>query len=408
MKAGVTAAQAQADLRGIMEQLARAHPSTNTGRSVSFLPVMNGVPELRRIAQFAWIGLAVVGIVLLIACFNVAGLLLARATERQREIGVRTALGATRGRILRQLLVEGVLLAAISGAAALILAAWSADLLSAFSLPSPIPQRLHFVIDARIVGFTLALVALAGVLPALIPAVQASRSDVRQVMGSQPVIGVRRSRVRNLFVLAQVAGSTLFLAAALLFVRSFWNAASFAPGFDVDHTLVLELNPASFGYDAERAQGLFGSLVERLRGVRGIEAVGAGRSGAVVGRLSQDRRRRRGSRRVFGTAMPERHRVRDLGGPLRRARAAAARGPRAHRPGGARQRSGRRRRRRHGGRRSGPSVTRSVSRCGSAASGGWWKSSASRRTCATCSRPGRSARICIVRCGRVSSPTASR
>ena len=273
MKAGVTAPQAQADLRGIMEQLARAHPSTNTGRSVSFLPVVNGVPELRRIAQFAWIGLAVVGIVLLIACFNVAGLLLARATERQREIGVRTALGATRGRILRQLLVEGVLLASISGAAALILAAWSADLLSAFSLPSPVPQRLHFVIDARIVGFTLALVALAGVLPALIPAVQASRSDVRQVMGSQPVIGVRRSRVRNLFVLAQVAGSTLFLAAALLFVRSFWNAATFAPGFDVDRTLVLELNPSSFGYDAERAQGLFGSLVERLRVVPGIETV---------------------------------------------------------------------------------------------------------------------------------------
>ena len=273
LKDGVTEAQAQADLRGVMEQLAQAHPSTNTGRSVSFLPVMNGVPELRRIAQLAWVGLAVVGIVLLIACFNVAGLLLARATERQREIGVRTALGATRGRILRQLLVEGLLLAAVSGAAALLLAAWSADLLSAFSLPSPIPQRLHFVLDARIIGFTLALVALAGVLPALIPALQASRSDVRGVMGSQPVIGVRRSRIRNLFVLAQVAGSTLFLAAALLFVRSFWNAASFTPGFDVDHTLVLELNSGSFGYDAERAQGLFGSLVERLRAVSGIDAV---------------------------------------------------------------------------------------------------------------------------------------
>ena len=273
MKDGVTAAQAQADLRGIMEQLARTHPATNTGRSVSFLPVMNGVPELRRIAQLAWVGLSVVGIVLLIACFNVAGLLLARAAERQREIGIRTALGATRGRILRQLLVEGLLLASASGAAALLLAAWSADLLSAFSLPSPIPQRLHFVLDARIIGFTLALIALAGVLPALIPALQASRSDVRQVMGSQPVIGVRRSRVRNLFVLAQVAGSTLFLAAALLFVRSFSNAASFVPGFDVEHTLVLELNTASFGYDAQRAQGLFGSLVERLRSVSGIEAV---------------------------------------------------------------------------------------------------------------------------------------
>ena len=348
LKDGVTEAQAQADLRGIMEQLAQAHPSTNTGRSVSFLPVMNGVPELRRIAQLAWVGLAVVGIVLLIACFNVAGLLLARAAERQREIGVRTALGATRGRILRQLVVEGVLLAVVSGAAALLLAAWSADLLSAFSLPSPIPQRLHFVLDARIIGFTLTLVALAGVLPALIPALQASRSDIRQVMGSQPVIGVRRSRIRSLFVLAQVAGSTLFLAAALLFVRSFWNAASFTPGFDVDHTLVLELNSASFGYDAERAQGLFDSLVERLRAVRGIDtvaladraplSVGFPKTVDVAGNLDD----------CSGPRCRSADRVRHLGGPLRRTGAAAARGPRAHRTGGARQRSGRRRRRRHG------------------------------------------------------------
>jgi len=273
MRPGVTTAQAQADVRGIMEELARVHPATNTGRSVTFFPAKNGVPELRRIAQAAWIGLAVVGIVLLIACFNVAGLLLARAAERQREIGVRAALGATRARILRQLLVEGLLLASASGAAALLLAVWSADLLSAFSLPSPIPQRLHFVIDGRVIGFTVVLVALAGVLPALLPALQASRSDVRQVMGSQPVIGGRSSRLRSLFVTAQVAGSTLFLAAALLFVRSFANAASFAPGFDVDHTLVLELNAESFGYDAQRAEGLFGSLVERLRAISGVEAV---------------------------------------------------------------------------------------------------------------------------------------
>ena len=407
MKAGVTVAQAQADLRGIMEQLARAHPSTNTGRSVSFLPVMNGVPELRRIAQVAWIGLAVVGIVLLIACFNVAGLLLARATERQREIGVRTALGATRGRILRQLLVEGVLLASIGGAAALVLAAWSADLLAAFSLPSPIPQRLHFVIDARIVGFTLALVALAGVLPALVPALQASRSDVRQVMGSQPVIGVRRSRVRNLFVLAQVAGSTLFLAAALLFVRSFWNAASFVPGFDVDRTLVLELNPASFGYDAERAQGLFGSLVERLRGIRGIEAVAladrapfsvgfpktvdvAGISTSVrdrdAGVLSSSVFRRTTSPRSDCPCAPAASSASRKCAPTHRSSSLA----KAWR------------------RRSGRSATRSANRCGSAAIGGWWKWSASRPMSATCLRPARPAPTSIVRCGRASMPIASR
>lgn len=271
MKPGVTAAQAQADLRGIMNQLASAYPATNAGRSVAFIPVTEGVPELRGIARVAWIGLAVVGIVLLIACFNVAGLLLARATERQREIGVRAALGASRIRILRQLVTEGVILAAISGAAALILSAWSADLLAAFSLPSPIPQRLHIGIDRSLVTFTLILVAIAGVTPALIPALQASRVDILQVIRRQSAIGAQPSRTRNLFVVLQVAGSTLFLAAALLFVQSFWKSAAFVPGFDTEHTLVLELNPAAFGYDQVRSRRLFDELRERLRQVPAIE-----------------------------------------------------------------------------------------------------------------------------------------
>ena len=271
LKPGVTAAQAQADLRGVMNQLAQAYPASNTGRSVTFLPVSEGVPELRGIARVAWIGLAVVGIVLLIACFNVAGLLLARASERQREIGVRVALGASRWRILRQLVTEGMLLAALSGAAALILSAWSADLLAAFSLPSPIPQRLHIVLDRHLIRFTLMLVAIAGVTPALIPAIQATRADILNVIRRQSAIGASPSRARNLFVVAQVAGSTLFLAAALLFVRSFWNSAAFEPGFDTAHSLVLELNPTAFGYDQTRSQRFFDALVDRLRDVPGIE-----------------------------------------------------------------------------------------------------------------------------------------
>src|SRR4029450_117103 len=145
-----------------MTQRARAYPASNTGRSVTFIPVSEGVPELRGIARVAWIGLAAGGLVLLIPCFNVAGLLLARASERQREIGVRVALGASRWRILRQLVTEGVILAALSGAAALIFSAWSADLLAAFSLPSPIPHRLHIVLDRHLIRFTLMLVAIAG------------------------------------------------------------------------------------------------------------------------------------------------------------------------------------------------------------------------------------------------------
>jgi predicted permease len=271
MKRGVTSAQALADLRGIMGRLATSYPATNADRTPIFIPVTQGVPELRRLARLSWLGLGVVGIVLLIACFNVAGLLLARTSERQREIGVRTALGARRSRILRQLVTEGMLLAALSGAASLLLAAWSADLLSAFSLPSPIPQRLHIGLDRRLVMFTLALVATAGILPALIPALQMTRADVLKSLRRESPMGGHPSWLRNAFVVAQVAGSTLFLASALLFVRSFLNSTTFAPGYDTAHTLVLELTPSSYGYDAVRSQRFFEQLVDRLERLPGID-----------------------------------------------------------------------------------------------------------------------------------------
>jgi predicted permease len=212
--------------------------------------------------------------VLLIACFNVAGLLLARASERQREIGVRAALGASRGRVIRQLVTEGALLAVLSGAAALIVSAWSADLLSAFSLPSPIPQRLHIGIDRRLVAFTAVLVLVAGVLPALLPGLQATRADLVRSLKMEAALGGRPSRSRNIFVIAQVTGSTIFLAAALLFVRSFYNSATFDPGFDTEHSLVLELKPSDYGYDETRSRVLFENLVERVRAVPGVQAAG--------------------------------------------------------------------------------------------------------------------------------------
>jgi predicted lysophospholipase L1 biosynthesis ABC-type transport system permease subunit len=192
MKAGVTPPQAEADLQAIARQLSTTFPATNRDREVMFRPVVLGNPQVQSMAPYAWIALGVVGIVLLIACFNVAGLLLARAAERQREISVRAALGASRKRILRQLITEGVILAALAGGAAIVVAVWSGDLLSAFSLPSPIPQRLHMPVDRRLVGFTAALAALAGFLPALLPALQATRANLLGTLKMESSIGGTR------------------------------------------------------------------------------------------------------------------------------------------------------------------------------------------------------------------------
>jgi predicted permease len=270
MKPGIAPAQAEAELQSVMRQLAAEYPATNKEQRAAFYPMPEGHPEVRTFATGAWIALGILGVVLLIACFNVAGLLLARVSERQREIGVRAALGATRGRILRQLMTEGVMLAALSGAAALVVAVWSADLLSAFSLPSPIPQRLHMAVDRRLIGFTAALVLVAGLLPALVPALQATRADLLRSIRMESAIGGRPSRARNIFVVIQVAGSTLFLAAALLFVRSFINTASFDPGFDTAHTLVLELNPDTYGYDQSRSRVFFENLNARVAALPGV------------------------------------------------------------------------------------------------------------------------------------------
>jgi predicted permease len=270
MKQGVTSVQAEGELQAIAQQLAAAFPDTNKERGVTFTPVLDGHPQLRGAAPIAWIALGVVSIVLLMACFNVAGLLLARAAERQREISVRAALGATRARILRQLVAEGLLLAGLSGAAAILVATWSSGLLAAFSLPAPIPQRLHLPVDLRLVGFTAAMALVAGVLPALLPALQATRANLVGTLKMESAIGGRRSRARDLFVIAQIAGSTFFLAASLLFVRSYWTVAAYDPAFDAVRSLTVEVDPAAYGYDTARARTFFEAAVERLEALPGV------------------------------------------------------------------------------------------------------------------------------------------
>lgn len=275
LKPNVTAAQAQADLDGLTVNLSFYRADAPERTKLTYVPVRDGNPQVKSLAWMAWIGLAVVGVVLLIACFNMAGLLLARAVERQSEIGVRAAMGASRVRILRQLVTEGLVLAVLGGIASLVVAAWSADLLTTFSLPSPIPQRLHMAIDGRLVAFTIVMVIVAGVLPAVMPAFHATKADLLRSIRSQSESGARPSRARNVFVVAQIAGSTLFLGAALLFVRSYWNSAAEDPGFDTERTLIVELDPGTRNYDETRARLLLDNLLERVRALPGVSAAAA-------------------------------------------------------------------------------------------------------------------------------------
>jgi predicted permease len=272
---GVSAAQAATDLQTVLASLPTARPDPTRVRTMKFFPMLEGHPEGRGIAPYAYVALGIVSIVLLLACFNVAGLTLARAADRQREISVRAAVGASRGRIVRQFVLEGLLLALASGVAAVIIAHWSADLLSAFSLPAPIPQRLHMGVDRRVIAFTSALVALAGVLPALLPAFQATRADLLRSMKMDAGLGRHRSRARTVFVVAQIAGSTLMLTLAVLLARSFWAGSSTDPGFNTTQLLVVEIKPADYGYSSARTKAFVENLLERVRGIAGVEHASA-------------------------------------------------------------------------------------------------------------------------------------
>jgi predicted permease len=233
-------------------------------------------PEARGLEPIAEVGLVAVGTVLLIACFNVAGLMLARAVERRRDIGVRAALGASRWRLTRSLLTEGLLFAAISGVAALLLASWSASLLSAFSLPAPIPQRLHFVTDWRLVGYALLGSTLAALLPALAPMWQVARHDLAPWARAGQTAGggtFGHRRTRRAFVVLQVAGSTLFLTTALMTAVAFRGVLDLDPGFDVDRTAVLTASPTTYGDTDAEALLTMREVAARVARQPGVEAV---------------------------------------------------------------------------------------------------------------------------------------
>jgi predicted permease len=229
--------------------------------------------------------MGVVGLVLLVACANVANLLLARAASRQKEIAVRVAMGARPSRLFRQLLTESVLLAGIGGVIGLLLAQWADAILLKLVSGGPSPIPLNVQLDAKILGFTLGISLLTGVLFGLVPAFRAARVDLNSVLKgtSRGAVGTAaqggRMPVGKILVVAQVALSLLLLIVAGLFVHSFQKLANVQVGYDHDHLMLFGLNPIESGYKGPAIAQLYKDLLDRIRAVPGVRAVSLSQNG---------------------------------------------------------------------------------------------------------------------------------
>ncbi|MGH9843323.1 MAG: ABC transporter permease, partial [Blastocatellia bacterium] len=281
LKAGVTIGQARAGFRLIAEQLFKEHPQRwenirRESRAITLLPESESrvMPEFRTpLLIFMALLMAVVALVLLIACANIANLLLARAAMRRREIAIRLSLGAGRARLIRQLLTESLLLACLGGAAGLLLAAWGADVLMAFKPPVEFPIEIDLRADWRVLGFTCGISLLTGILFGLAPALTASRPDlVASLKDEAGAGGGGRGRLGGALVVAQVALSLLLLIGSGLFLRSLRNAGAIDPGFDADNLLAMSMDLSLQGYNETTARNFSRQMLERVRALPGVES----------------------------------------------------------------------------------------------------------------------------------------
>ena len=278
LKPGVTLEQARAELTVIAGRLEQAYPDTNTRAGVGVEPGLGRDADVQRaLRRFASVPLASVGIVLLIACANVAGLLLARAAARRKEIATRLALGAGRVRVIRQLLTESLVLSLAGGAAGLAVGSWLTS-----GLRSLLPERYLFLsfnldlgLDWRVFAFTLAIATATGVVFGLVPALQGSRPDLVPVLkGIRAAEGRRGLGLRRALVVIQVALSVILLIAAGLCVRTLRNATAIDTGYDAASVLTVRMDLVKQRYSEARGLLLQQQLLARLEAMPGVVAAG--------------------------------------------------------------------------------------------------------------------------------------
>ena len=278
LRPGVTRSQAQAEMNVIMAQLAREFPDFNKGWGVTVIPLRQQFTGDLRTPMLVLLG--AVGLVLLIACANVANLTLMRSSARQREMAIRTSLGATRPRIVRQLLVESMILGVGGGSLGLLLAVWAKDLLLAMLPESMSVAKVNSVtIDGNVLAFTVALSLGTAVLFGLLPALRASRPDLGDTLkegGRAISSSLRRNRMRAALVASEVALSMVLLVGAGLLIRSFIRLERVAPGFEPDHILSMRIGLTNPRYSdlKARSSGL-DEILHRIAQVPGVVSTGS-------------------------------------------------------------------------------------------------------------------------------------
>jgi len=275
LKPGISREQAQAEMNHIASRLETQYQEFNKGWGVNLVPVREQFAGQIRTPLLVLLG--AVGFVLLIACANVANLLLARAAARQREMAIRAALGAGRWRVVRQLLTESLLLALTGGALGLLLAMWGVEALIALSPPNLIGAN-SVGVSLPVLGFTFAVSLLTGVLFGLIPALEASRFDLNESLkegGKGNMVSTRSGRARRVFVVAEVALALVLLLGAGLMIKSFMRQQAVDPGFDAENllTMQLRLTPAKYREPNQRI-AFFREAVARIEALPGVRSVG--------------------------------------------------------------------------------------------------------------------------------------
>jgi putative ABC transport system permease protein len=272
LKPGVSKEQAQAEMTSIGARLEQQYPDKNLHKSIRVEPALEAIVGDIRPALLILLG--AVGCVLLIACANVANLLLARAMTRHKEMAIRSALGASRSRVVRQLLTESVLLSLAGGALGLVLAVWWSDLLIALG-KEDIPRALQVGLDWKVLSFTLIVSLLTGVVFGLVPALHSSKTQLTETLkegGRGSGEGARRNRIRGVLVVGELAIAVVLLVGAGLLIQSLWRLRQVSPGFSSQNVLTFVVGVPEVKYPTDKQAHFYHELVGRIESLPGVSA----------------------------------------------------------------------------------------------------------------------------------------